>query len=86
MEQVNFANNLDDYFKVGGKVKYIPSNVVTKEGTPVVGKKLETLPITLSKLAHYWVLVLVILVISKMNILKIKLLKKLKKFLILKFL
>ena len=43
MELANFANNLDDYFTVGGKVKYAPSNVVTKEGTPVVGKKLETL-------------------------------------------
>ena len=43
MELVNFANNLDDYFKVGGEVKYRPSNVVTPEGTPVVGKKLETL-------------------------------------------
>ena len=43
MEQVNFANNLEDYFTVGGKVKYIPSNVVTQEGTPVVGKQLETL-------------------------------------------
>ena len=43
MEQVNFANNLQDYFTVGGKVKYVPSNVVTKEGTPVVGKKLEKL-------------------------------------------
>ena len=41
MEQVNFANNLEDYFTVGGKVKYVPSNVVTKEGTPVVGKQLE---------------------------------------------
>ena len=43
MEQVNFANNLQDYFTVGGKVKYVPSNVVTPEGTPVVGKQLETL-------------------------------------------
>ena len=43
MEQVNFANNLEDYFTVGGKVKYTPSNVVTQEGTPVVGKKLEKL-------------------------------------------
>ena len=43
MELVNFANNLDDYFKVGGKVKHVPSNVVTQEGTPVVGKKLEKL-------------------------------------------
>ena len=43
MELVNFANNLDDYFKVGGKVKYRPSNVVTPEGTPIVGKKLEKL-------------------------------------------
>ena len=43
MEQVNFANNLEDYFKVGGKIKYRPSNVVTQEGTPVVGQKLETL-------------------------------------------
>ena len=43
MEQVNFANNLEDYFTVGGKVKYVPSNVVTKEGTPVVGKQLEKL-------------------------------------------
>ena len=43
MELVNFANNLNDYFKVGGKVKWKPSNVVTTEGTPVVGKKLETL-------------------------------------------
>ena len=43
MEQVNFANNLEDYFTVGGKVKYTPSNVVTQEGTPVVGKQLETL-------------------------------------------
>ena len=24
MEQVNFANNLQDYFTVGGKVKYVP--------------------------------------------------------------
>ena len=43
MELVNFANNLEDYFKVGGKIKYRPSNVVTPEGTPVVGKKLEKL-------------------------------------------
>ena len=43
MEQVNFANNLEDYFTVGGKVKYRPSNVVTTEGTPVVGQKLEKL-------------------------------------------
>ena len=43
MEQVNFVNNLEDYFTVGGKVKYRPSNVVTPEGTPVVGKKLEKL-------------------------------------------
>ena len=43
MELANFANNLDDYFKVGGKKKNIPSNVVTTEGTPVVGKKLEKL-------------------------------------------
>jgi len=43
MEQVNFVNNLEDYFKVGGKIKYRPSNVVTPEGTPVVGKKLEKL-------------------------------------------
>ena len=43
MEQVNFANNLQDYFKVGGPIKYRPSNVVTPEGTPVEGKKLETL-------------------------------------------
>ena len=43
MEQVNFVNNLNDYFKVGGKKKNIASNVVTTEGTPVVGKKLETL-------------------------------------------
>ena len=43
MELANFANNLEDYFTVGGKVKYVPSNVVTKEGTPVVGKKLEKL-------------------------------------------
>ncbi len=43
MEQVNFANNLEDYFTVGGKIKYRPSNVVTQEGAPVVGKKLETL-------------------------------------------
>ena len=42
MEQVNFANNLQDYFTVGGKIKYRPSNVVTPEGTPVVGKQLET--------------------------------------------
>ena len=31
MELVNFANNLDDYIKVGGKIKYRPSNVVTPE-------------------------------------------------------
>ena len=43
MELANFANNLDDYFKVGGKKKNIPSNVVTTEGTPVEGKKLEKL-------------------------------------------
>ena len=43
MELTNFANNLQDYFKVGGKKKNIPSNVVTTEGTPVEGKKLETL-------------------------------------------
>ena len=43
MELANFANNLDDYFKVGGKKKNIESNVVTTEGTPVVGKKLEKL-------------------------------------------
>ena len=43
MELANFANNLDDYFKVGGKKKNIESNVVTTEGTPVTGKKLETL-------------------------------------------
>ena len=43
MELVNFANNLEDYFKAGGKIKYRPSNVVTPEGTPVVGKKLEKL-------------------------------------------
>jgi len=43
MELANFANNLDDYFKVGGKKKNIPSNVVTTAGTPVEGKKLETL-------------------------------------------
>ena len=44
MELANFANNLDDYFKVGGKKKNIPTdNVVTTEGTPVVGKKLEKL-------------------------------------------
>jgi len=43
MEQVNFANNLEDYFTVGGKIKYRPSNVVTPEGTLVEGKKLETL-------------------------------------------
>ena len=43
MELVNFANNLEDYFKVGGPIKYRPSNVVTPEGTPVVGKKLEKL-------------------------------------------
>ena len=41
MQKVNFANNLEDYFKVGGKIKYRPSNVVTTEGAPVVGKKLE---------------------------------------------
>ena len=43
MELTNFANNIQDYFTVGGKVKWKPSNVVTTEGTPVVGKKLETL-------------------------------------------
>jgi len=43
MELANFANNLSDYFTVGGKKKNIPSNVVTTEGTPVAGKKLETL-------------------------------------------
>ena len=43
MEQVNFVNNLEDYFTVGGKIKYRPSNVVTPEGTLVEGKKLETL-------------------------------------------
>jgi hypothetical protein len=43
MELANFANNLQDYFKVGGKQKNIPSNVVTTEGAPVTGKKLETL-------------------------------------------
>jgi hypothetical protein len=43
MELTNFANNLQDYFTVGGKVKYTPSNVVTTEGTPVVGKKLKNL-------------------------------------------
>ena len=43
MELANFANNLDDYFKVGGKKKNIESNVVTTAGTPVEGKKLETL-------------------------------------------
>ncbi len=43
MELTNFANNLSDYFTVGGKKKNIPSNVVTTEGTPIVGKKLETL-------------------------------------------
>jgi len=43
MELVNFANNLEDYFKVGGKIKHTPSNVVTTEGTPVVGQKLEKL-------------------------------------------
>ena len=43
MEQVNFVNNLNDYFKVGGKKKNIASNVVSTEGTPVEGKKLETL-------------------------------------------
>ena len=43
MELTNFANNLQDYFTVGGKVKYTPSNVVTTEGTPVVGKKLTNL-------------------------------------------
>jgi len=44
MELVNFANNLDDYFKVGGKKKNIPTdNVVTTEGTPVVGKQFEKL-------------------------------------------
>ena len=41
MQKVNFANNLEDYFKVGGKIKYRPSNVVTTEGTPVVGEKLK---------------------------------------------
>ena len=41
MELTNFANNLQDYFTVGGKVKYTPSNVVTTEGTPVLGKQLE---------------------------------------------
>ena len=40
MEQVNFVNNLNDYFKVGGKKKNIASNVVSTEGTPVEGKKL----------------------------------------------
>ena len=43
MELANFANNLDDYFKVGGKKKNIESNVVTTEGSPVVGKQLEKL-------------------------------------------
>ncbi len=43
MELANFANNLQDYFTVGGKKKNIPSNVVTTEGAPVTGKKLETL-------------------------------------------
>ena len=43
MELANFANNLSDYFTVGGKKKNIPSNVVTTEGAPVAGKKLETL-------------------------------------------
>jgi hypothetical protein len=43
MELANFANNLSDYFTVGGKKKNIPSNVVTTEGAPVSGKKLETL-------------------------------------------
>ena len=43
MELTNFANNLNDYFTVGGKKKNIPSNVVTTEGTPVEGKKLEKL-------------------------------------------
>jgi hypothetical protein len=44
MELANFANNLDDYFKVGGKKKNIPTdNVVTTEGTPVVGKQFEKL-------------------------------------------
>ena len=43
MELANFANNLQDYFTVGGKVKYQPSNVVTTTGTTVEGKKLENL-------------------------------------------
>jgi len=44
MELANFANNLDDYFKAGGKKKNIPTdNVVTTEGTPVVGKQFEKL-------------------------------------------
>ena len=43
MELANFANNLDDYFKAGGKQKNIPSNVVTTEGTPVTGKQFEKL-------------------------------------------
>ena len=43
MELANFANNLDDYFKVGGKKKNIESNVVTTEGTPIEGTKLTKL-------------------------------------------
>ena len=44
MQLVNFANNLEDYFKVGGKKKNLPKdNVVSTKGAPVVGKQFENL-------------------------------------------
>ena len=44
MQMVNFANNLEDYFKAGGKKKSLPKdNVVTTKGAPIVGEKLENL-------------------------------------------
>jgi len=43
MEMQNFYNNVQDYVKAGGKRENIPSNVVTQEGKPLEGKKLEKL-------------------------------------------
>jgi len=43
MEMQNFANNVQDYIRAGGKQENIPSNVVTQEGKPLEGKKLEKL-------------------------------------------
>ena len=44
MQLVNFANNLEDYFKAGGKKKNIPTdNVVSTKGAPVTGQQFENL-------------------------------------------